>query len=101
MRLTALTTRSKPAVGDLCVGLFVVAALAGCTEPKSTTCRAVCSREAECRAEQATPDLTFDETACVADCSVLERDAVFKERVVAYAKCVAVAADCAAVLQCQ
>lgn len=57
--------------------LFVVAAIsvtAGCTSPKSKTCRAVCARESECNGTKPSEESSFDESECVAACAALEND---------------------------
>ncbi len=85
------------------LGLGIAWSSAGCTEPRSARCKAVCSKEAECR-EHATvreTDTAFEEGACVAACAALERDREGTAVVERQADCVERAgADCAALLAC-
>lgn len=81
------------------VGICLVAA---CTAPKSKTCRDVCARESECAgAKTVKGDTNFDEGECVAACAALEADAETKKLVTNHAECVARAASCTAVRECE
>jgi len=81
--------------------LLLAALLAACTEPRSTTCRDVCKREAECIEETASK-MPFDEKECVAACSALEQDlTVNAAKVARHIDCVNRHPSCAAVLECK
>ena len=81
--------------------LLLAALLAACTEPRSTACKEVCKREAECIEETASK-LAFDEKECVAACSALEQDAtVSAAKVARHIDCVNKQPSCAAVLECK
>jgi hypothetical protein len=54
--------------------LIAIAAVIGCTSPKSKTCRAICARESECNGAKPSETSSFDEGECVAACAVLETD---------------------------
>ena len=54
--------------------LLAVILIAGCTSPKSKTCRAVCARESECNGGKPSEESSFDESECVAACAALEND---------------------------
>jgi hypothetical protein len=56
------------------VALVAVILIAGCTSPKSKTCRAVCARESECNGGKPSEESSFDESECVAACAALEKD---------------------------
>jgi len=74
---------------------------AGCPEPRSAQCKAVCAREAVCR-ESPDDQTAFDEGDCVAACAVLERDKKTAAMVNAYAACVKQAGrDCAKLAACR
>ena len=75
--------------------------LAGCTEPRSTQCKDVCKREAEC-IEETGVKMPFDEKECIAACAALERDAADNAaKVRRHAECVRSKPSCAAVLECK
>jgi hypothetical protein len=80
--------------------VLALAVLAGCTEPRSKTCREVCAREAECREDIETSD-SFDEGECLDACAALERDQVQAEAVIKHADCVRAAASCEDALRCK
>jgi hypothetical protein len=84
----------------------LLAAGAGCAQPRSATCKEICAREAEC--QQATEDempdeqSAFDEGDCVAACAALERDGKTKPNVEAHWECVKNAgADCGKIAACR
>lgn len=83
-------------------GLILVLLVAGCTEPRSKTCRDVCAREAACRDEVETAD-NFDEGECLDACAALERDEISATSVEKHAECVRAAAEadnCAQLVDC-
>lgn len=85
----------------LAAALLAAALLAGCTEPRSTACKEVCKREAEC-VEETGSKMPFDEKECVAACSALEQDVtVNAAKVQRHMECVRRHAACAAVLECK
>jgi hypothetical protein len=76
-------------------------AWAGCTEPRSTACKEVCKREAEC-VDQAGGKLPFDEKECIAACAALEHDVEHSAAKVAHhVDCVNKQQACAGVLECK
>ena len=76
-------------------------AWAGCTEPRSTACKEVCKREAEC-VDQAGGKLPFDEKECIAACAALEHDVEHSAaRVAHHIDCVTKQKACAGVLECK
>lgn len=86
------------------VGAAAVAAAllaAGCTAPKSETCRNVCGREAECIGSSPAVESSFDESECVVACAALERDVDTRGLVVLHAACVKKATSCPEVLDCK
>jgi hypothetical protein len=83
--------------------IFVALALAGagCTEPRSTACKEVCKREAEC-VDATGNKVPFDEKECVAACAALEHDVEHSAAKVArHIDCVTRQPSCAAVLECK
>ncbi len=73
---------------SLLVGaMFVLlAALAGCTEPRNEACRKVCEQEASCY--DSVDNYRFDQDECTTACSALMRDAEGKKFVDNHIKCV-------------
>lgn len=85
-------------------GLGAALGAGACTEPSSTRCKSVCSREAECheQAGKTQGETAFDEGDCVAACAALEKDREMVGTVERYADCVSQAgASCEAVLACE
>lgn len=81
--------------------LVLLAALAGCTQPRSKLCKDVCSREYECVTSTGST-MPFDEKECVAACAVLEADQDNLAKVQKHADCVhAHQQSCGDVLACQ
>lgn len=75
--------------------------LIGCTEPRSTSCRQVCKREAECIEETGTK-IPFEEKECVAACAALEQDSAYSgAKVQRHIDCVSKQTSCSAVLECK
>lgn len=75
--------------------------LVACTEPRSTTCKEVCKREAECM-DSTGSKAPFDEKECVAACAVLEHDVEHSAaKVQRHHDCVMHAATCPAALECK
>lgn len=75
--------------------------LIGCTEPRSTACREVCKREAEC-VEETGSKAPFEEKECVAACAALEQDTANSgAKVQRHIDCVRNRSSCAAVLECK
>jgi len=80
--------------------LFVLALLAGCTQPRSKTCTDICARENDCVAATKS-EIPFDEKECVAACEVLRGDDVNLAKVEQHKECVMQSgASCPAVLEC-
>jgi hypothetical protein len=99
--------RAGPA---LIVGLaVVVSVLFSCTEPRSTACKEVCKREAECidsagsaGIDAAGNKLPFDEKECIAACAALEHDVEHSAaKVQRHIDCVNKQTACSAVLECK
>ncbi len=81
--------------------LLALVLLVGCTEPRSTSCRQVCKREAECIEETGTK-IPFEEKECVAACAALEQDATYSgAKVQRHIDCVNKQPSCSAVLECK
>ena len=75
--------------------------LGGCTEPRSTACKEVCKREAEC-VDQTGNKIPFDEKECIAACAALEHDVEHSAaKVQRHIECVNKQPTCAAVLECK
>ena len=75
--------------------------VAGCTEPRSASCRAVCKREAEC-IEETGNKMPFETKECEAACAALEQDAAHNAaKVQRHIDCVNKQTSCAAVLECK
>ena len=73
----------------------------GCTEPRSTACKEVCKREAEC-VDSTASKLPFDEKECIAACAALEHDVEHSAaKVQRHIACVNQQTSCAAVLECK
>jgi hypothetical protein len=80
--------------------LLLVAALAGCTQPRSKTCTDICSRESDCIAATKS-EIPFDEKECVAACEVLSGDEQNRAKVEQHKECVMKnGTSCPAVLEC-
>jgi len=84
------------------VSVFASAiALAGCTEPRSATCKEVCKREAEC-IDTLGSKSPFDEKECIAACAALEHDVENSAaKVQQHIACVNQQTACPAVLECK
>ena len=81
--------------------LVLALALLGCTEPRSTQCKDVCKREAEC-VDSTGSKMPFDEKECIAACAALEHDIENNAaKVQQHIACVNKQASCAAVLECK
>lgn len=77
------------------------AAGTGCTEPRSTACKEVCKREAEC-VDVTGSKVPFDEKECIAACAALEHDVEHSAaKVQRHIDCVAKQPACSAVLECK
>jgi hypothetical protein len=83
------------------LAIAVLAVLgAGCTEPRSTACKEVCKREAEC-IDSTASKLPFDEKECIAACAALEHDVENSAaKVQRHIACVQ-QSSCPAVLECK
>ena len=82
------------------------ASLTACTEPRSTACKEVCKREAECvdstTVDPAGNKLPFDEKECIAACAALEHDVEHSAaKVQRHIDCVTKQQTCAAILECK
>lgn len=74
---------------------------AGCTEPRSTACKEVCKREAEC-IDTLGSKSPFDEKECIAACAALEHDVENSAaKVQQHIACVNQQTSCPAVLECK
>lgn len=73
--------------------------VAACTQPRSTRCKDICQREAEC-VDQTGNKVTFDKNECIAACSVLESDTENAAKVARHADCVLKQQSCSALLDC-
>lgn len=85
------------------LGWAVAAAVlgAGCTEPRSTSCKEVCKREAEC-IDTLGSKSPFDEKECIAACAALEHDVENSAaKVQQHIACVNQQTSCPAVLECK
>jgi len=81
--------------------VVVGAAATGCTEPRSTACKEVCKREAEC-VDATGSKVPFDEKECIAACAALEHDVEHSAaKVQRHIDCVTKQPACAAVLECK
>jgi len=79
----------------------VLGAGAGCTEPRSTACKEVCKREAEC-IDTLGSKSPFDEKECIAACAALEHDVENSAaKVQQHIACVNQQTSCPAVLECK
>jgi len=86
--------------------VFIWGALAACTEPRSTACKEVCKREAECidsaGLDAAGNKQPFDEKECIAACAALEHDVEHSAaKVQRHIDCVNKQLTCPAVLECK
>jgi hypothetical protein len=80
------------------IAAAVLALLGSCTEPRSSQCRQVCKREAEC-IEETGSKIPFEEKECVAACAALEQDSADNgAKVQRHVNCVNSKTSCAAVL---
>lgn len=85
----------------LAMVVAVWAAGTGCTEPRSTACKEVCKREAEC-VDVTGSKVPFDEKECIAACAALEHDVEHSAaKVQRHIDCVAKQQACSAVLECK
>jgi hypothetical protein len=85
----------------MAVIILGAAAGAGCTEPRSTACKEVCKREAEC-IDTTGSKIPFDEKECIAACAVLEHDVEHSAaKVERHKECVYKQTSCPAVLECK
>jgi hypothetical protein len=85
----------------LLLAMVIASALGGCTEPRSTACKEVCKREAEC-VDQTGNKIPFDEKECIAACAALEHDVEHSAaKVQRHIECVNKQPTCAAVLECK
>ncbi|MBC7973856.1 MAG: hypothetical protein H7138_02640 [Myxococcales bacterium] len=85
----------------LLLAIAVVVCAAGCTEPRSTACKDVCKREAEC-IDSTGSKTPFDEKECIAACAALEHDVEHSAAKVArHIDCVSKQQACPAVLECK
>lgn len=86
---------------DIVCAAWLVICCAGCTEPRSTACKEVCKREAEC-VDATGNKIPFDEKECIAACAALEHDVEHSAAKVArHIDCVNKQQACAAVLECK
>lgn len=81
--------------------VLVLGGAAGCTEPRSTACKEVCKREAEC-IDTLGSKSPFDEKECIAACAALEHDVENSAaKVQQHIACVNQQTSCPAVLECK
>ena len=89
------------AMRDIVCAAWIATACAACTEPRSTACKEVCKREAEC-VDATGNKLPFDEKECIAACAALEHDVEHSAAKVArHIDCVTKQQACPAVLECK
>ena len=85
----------------LLLAMVTASVLGGCTEPRSTACKEVCKREAEC-VDQTGNKIPFDEKECIAACAALEHDVEHSAaKVQRHIECVNKQPTCPAVLECK
>jgi len=65
--------------------LFLAAA--ACTQPRSDTCKRVCTKEYDC-VTKTSATIPFDEKECIAACSALEGDPDNLAKVMKHVECV-------------
>ena len=83
------------------LAMVIASVLGGCTEPRSTACKEVCKREAEC-VDQTGNKIPFDEKECIAACAALEHDVEHSAaKVQRHIDCVNKQPTCPAVLECK
>jgi hypothetical protein len=83
------------------IALLFVLAVSGCTQPRSDTCKKVCTKEYDCVVKSGSP-IPFDEKECIAACSVLEADPDNLARVKKHVECVERnEQSCQGVLNCE
>lgn len=93
--------RAPPLAMAIVWAAWVWAAWAGCTEPRSTACKEVCKREAEC-IDVTGSKVPFDEKECIAACAALEHDVEHSAaKVQRHIDCVNKQPTCPAVLECK
>jgi hypothetical protein len=91
----------SPHMRALLLAMVTASVLGGCTEPRSTACKEVCKREAEC-VDQTGNKIPFDEKECIAACAALEHDVEHSAaKVQRHIECVTKQPTCAAVLECK
>jgi hypothetical protein len=73
-------------------------AVVACTQPRSSRCKQVCTREYECVTQTAT-GMPFDEKECIAACSALEGDQDHEATVQKHYDCVMSQPDCGSVVK--
>ena len=79
--------------------ILLALALVACNQPRSETCKSVCSKEADC-VRQTSASVPFDEKECVAACEVLRNDQANQAKVEQHHDCVTKTQSCSAVLEC-
>lgn len=100
MRTVLASTVASSVASALAVAAAVVLA-SGCTEPRSTACKEVCKREAECIDTLGSKN-PFDEKECIAACAALEHDVENSAaKVQQHIACVNQQTSCPAVLECK
>jgi hypothetical protein len=100
MRVPVFSSIVAPAIAWAVAAVLVFGA-AGCTEPRSTACKEVCKREAEC-IDTLGSKSPFDEKECIAACAALEHDVENSAaKVQQHIACVNQHTSCPAVLECK
>jgi hypothetical protein len=81
--------------------LLLASMFVACTQPRSETCKTVCTTEYAC-ITQTNSNILFDEKECIAACSVLEGDPDNLAKVHKHADCIARHnTSCAQLLECE
>ena len=100
MRVPVIASITASAIAWAVAAVFLFSAT-GCTEPRSTACKEVCKREAEC-IDTLGSKSPFDEKECIAACAALEHDVeTSAAKVQQHIACVNQKTSCPEVLECK
>lgn len=93
---------SSPGIAlGIVLGVGLALGVGACTEPRSTACKEVCKREAEC-VDTTGSKSPFDEKECIAACAALEHDVEHSAaKVQRHIECVNKQTSCSGVLECK
>jgi hypothetical protein len=101
MRAPLFASITASAAASAVAWAALVIGAGGCTEPRSTACKEVCKREAEC-IDTLGSKSPFDEKECIAACAALEHDVENSAaKVQQHIACVNKQTSCPAVLECK